>query len=218
MRVVSRIVSLFVLLSLPAVTAADPPAAAVRVLDESVALDAGIRVEGKPVARTRFKDAKGEHVVVVTETDVVETPPKKDDDGGSSKRLFAYHFEATKSGTYALLWQVKDFVLDCPFDLTLSYVPSSLQISDLDRDGIAETRFGYRLSCRSDVSPDTVKLIMHEGKEKYAIRGDSRVAIGEEKGQLVYEGGKSERDASLARAPKAFAEAAQADWDRWAGR
>jgi hypothetical protein len=50
------------------------------------------------------------------------------------------------------------------------------RVEDLDQDGEAETTVIYTLTCRGDVSPAPAKLIMHEGKTKYAIRGESAYA------------------------------------------
>jgi len=50
-------------------------------------------------------------------------------------------------------------------------LPNSTQITDLDNDGITETTIAYKLTCRSDVSPSNMKLIMHENDTKMALRG-----------------------------------------------
>ena len=71
-------------------------------------------------------------------------------------------------------WTLTDFERDCRFDLYAGFLPDGLTITDLDGDGLAESTLLYTLSCRSDVSPARLKLILHEGKAKYAIRGTTR--------------------------------------------
>jgi len=95
---------------------------------------------------------------------------------------------------------VQDHVLDCQFDLTLEVKPASLSITDLDKDGTAETAFAYELSCGSDVSPNDLKVILHEGAQKYALRGRTKVHVGQDdKGKPEYEGGDRQPDPALAR-------------------
>jgi len=62
--------------------------------------------------------------------------------------------------------------------------------------------------CRGDVSPSTQKIIMHEGPRKYAVRGTSRLSIGN--GQ--HDGGSYTSDAALQAAPAAFRQHAAQLW------
>jgi hypothetical protein len=64
-----------------------------------------------------------------------------------------------------------DGVTSCPFDITCEFIKNAIKVTDLDNDGTAETTVQYKLACRSDVSPSNMKLIMHEGADKYALRG-----------------------------------------------
>ncbi len=50
---------------------------------------------------------------------------------------------------------------------------NSFYITDLNNNGKAETSIIYYLSCRSDTSPSTMKFIMKEGRQKFALRGKS---------------------------------------------
>ena len=58
-------------------------------------------------------------------------------------------------------------------------------ITDLDSDGIAESTFLYKLSCRSDISPARLKLIMHKGAAKYAMRGTTKLPSGYGGGEIA---------------------------------
>ena len=85
------------------------------------------------------------------------------------RELYAYHY-IQNSDAIKLLWKLKDFERDCPFDLTIEYLINP-EITDLDNNGIAETWLLYWKGCRSDVSPLDMKLIMHQGKSKFKIHG-----------------------------------------------
>ena len=73
---------------------------------------------------------------------------------------------------------VKDGVTGCELDLTADFLDGSVSVTDEDTDGINELTFAYDLACKGDVSPNTRKLLVLEGKDKHALRGDSRVDLG----------------------------------------
>jgi len=79
-----------------------------------------------------------------------------------------------------------DRVTDCPLDIKADFVPGSFAITDLDKNGIAEVWVAYRLSCRGDISPSDLKIIMHEGIKKYAKRGVGKLSVG---GKTQHDGG-----------------------------
>ncbi len=78
------------------------------------------------------------------------------------------------------MWKISDAEQDSPLDLAVAFIKGSLAITDLDKDGMAETTVQYKLACRSDVSPAQMKLILHEDTVKYALRGTMWVKTGEE--------------------------------------
>lgn len=157
-------------------------------------LPAGVKVEGAPMAVERFTDKTGEHVVIITETTVTD----------GTKALYGYQF-VKKGAAWSQLWKTQDYVKSCELDLVLSYVEGSLAISDLDDDGEKESLFAYTQTCTGDVSPLDLKVLMHEGATKYAVRGKTRVKVGENE----YAGGESKPD-GFDKAPPAFLKAAMA--------
>lgn len=148
------------------------------------------RLTGKLEEAWRWLDANGENLLVVYTTGPLADTPKdglgnsdagylKSDDGeiievGSYQesyvRLQARQY-AKRQGAYVELWRLQDQIEHCPFDLAFTILPKSTAITDLDHDGLTETTLVYTKTCRSDVSPDEMKLIMHEGAAKYALRG-----------------------------------------------
>jgi uncharacterized protein YcfL len=95
----------------------------------------------------------------------------------SSGELFAKQY-AVKKGkdSPVLLWELYDFKNDCDFDLTCNFLGAP-DISDADKNGIMESSIIYTLACRSDASPAEMKIIMHEGKKKYALRGTTALRV-----------------------------------------
>ncbi|MFZ1320692.1 MAG: hypothetical protein WAT71_03975 [Ignavibacteria bacterium] len=133
-----------------------------------------LKDENKIIEAVSWNDKLGENLIVITLTD--ERTIVGDE---RIKEFFVYHY-IIKDTSAEVLWKSYDFIKDCPFDITLEFIDSSLTVTDLDGDDIAETSFMYKLSCRSDVSYDDLKLIMHEGHDKYAIRGEMILKINDE--------------------------------------
>lgn len=149
-------------------------------------LPAEIRYQGKIVNGARWVDRNGENILVMTQTGKFPTRGKKYVEGELicyDAEVYAYNY-VIKAGKVSLLWKVTDFERDCPFDLYAGFLQEALFITDLDSNGVAESTFLYRLSCRSDASPSRLKLIMREGATKYAIRGRTRIEAAEVGGEM----------------------------------
>jgi hypothetical protein len=176
---------------------------------DSIQLPPEVRFKGKLVAGVRWLDNFGENIIILSKFGPF--PSKKGssmpDEEGMDAEVHGYHYLKTK-GKFALLWQTFDFVRGCPFDLDLNFLPTSLIITDLDKNGIAESTYLYKLACRSDVSPAVLKLIMHEGPKKYAIRGETVVTVGPNEKM----GGTKKIDPAFATAPRVFKEFAIKRW------
>jgi hypothetical protein len=167
-------------------------------------LPGGIKYDGKVVTSAKWSDKNGENYIFVTET--AEKTQKGEE---RMKELFGYHF-TVNSGEAKQIWKINDFIKDCPLDITLEYMPKSLSVTDLDKNGIAETTFLYRMSCRGDVSEDDMKLMMHEGDNKYAIRGSMKLKM---EGETY--GGEMKADPSFDKAPKEFLNYAKEQWNKF---
>ena len=162
------------------------------------------KVEGKVVASARFNDSKGRNIILVYESE-----QQSGNDGSASKNLFGYHFISGKESL--LLWKINDYIRQCEVDVTLEYIENSLAITDLDDNGTGESSFLYKLSCKGDVSPDDMKLIMHEGDKKFAIRGTMDLDVtgyGFEKGNMKV-------DDSFNSAPSVFKDYAIKRWNKF---
>ncbi len=177
-----------------------------------------LEYSGKIVASAKWEDKNGVNLIIITETKektkkLSEAEIEKGNyigDELSSKELFGYHY-ILKGNSSEALWKIQDFMKNCDADLTLEYIKKSLSITDLNNNGIAESTFLYRLGCMSDVSPLGYKLIMHEGKDKYAIRGTQKVIY---EGVEPY-GGETNIDKSFDNAPEGFLEYAKKEWKKF---
>ncbi len=137
-----------------------------------------ITYNGKMKESIRFIDKLGEHLVITTETGIFVNEKFKHENEGCDAELFAYHFDI-KGNFYTQTWKVYDFISDCPVDIAAEFVPNTLQVTDLNQNGIAETWMVYKTVCHGDVSPCNMKVIMYEGSQKYAMRGEDKIVLSE---------------------------------------
>ena len=168
---------------------------------------------GTVVAGRRWRDAAGEHTLLLTQTGkrpsrVRAAELAVEDEPAYDAEVYGYHYTHAvgTQGSARLLWRTVDAERGCQFDLYAGHLTEAVSLTDLDEDGVAETLFMYTTSCRSDVSPATRKLIMYEGRQKYAIRGTTKL-----RGQDG--GGEMAVDAAFAQAPPAFREYAVRQWE-----
>lgn len=111
-------------------------------------------------------------------------------------------------GSWQLVRDYKELVEGCQFDPTLWAKRGDWSLSDLDSDGMAEFTMAWRSGCRSDVSPNTHKVLVTEDDKKYVLRGQSRLPAPDDK-----ETGKFKADAAFKGAPAAFLTHAEKVWE-----
>jgi hypothetical protein len=221
-------------------TAAAPkPAAWTGRVDSLTAaqLPALPKLPGQLLQARRWTDANGENLLVVYRTAPAAERKTQYTDEEYYVELFARQYVRQPGGQYQEQWRLQDAVRNCPFDMWLGPLPGSTRVTDLDADGQTETTLVYKLTCRSDVSPSSLKLIMHEGKAKYALRGYtvvpvdslplaqhvpanaccldtiSRAELNSAEGYLLSDG-RYENEKDFRRAPRAFLGFARAQWRR----
>ncbi len=157
----------------------------------------------------RWIDDSGEHCVIICETGIYKSNDRTDEEmEGNSSDLYAYKF-SKKDGKILQDWKIQDFVRDCPFDITATFVDKTLQVTDLDNNGKAEVWVMYKVTCRSDVSPCDMKIIMYEDQTKHAMRGQNKVPAGD----TTFFGGEYKFDEAFNAAPKKFREFALKLWN-----
>lgn len=175
----------------------------VKILDfDKNSIPSGCDYKGNVIEGARWTDRNGENILIISQTmPVVINEDKRE------QYIYAYNY--TKSDDkYNSLWSIIDHV-ESYCDLHADYIPPTLEIKDIDGDGIAESIFIYKLDSRCDVSPVDVKLMMHSGSTKLVIRGNTRVDIGN--GQLV--GGEKHIDPAFDTAPASLKKYASEKWD-----
>lgn len=201
-------------------------------------LPASIKFKGVFHEGFSWSDKLGENILFTSLVPVYTSDAKRSDDGEAerSAELYAFHF-IKKDTAWKLLWKLTDAEKDCLFDVTCSFLDQSTTITDLDHNGIAETKIQYKLACRSDVSPAYMKLVMHEDSTKYILRGSMWIKASDtdqffvtekdadleklpkkndEYEQLLQTFGRYETEREFSTAPPAFLEYARKQWMQFA--
>lgn len=127
----------------------------------------------------KWNDIEGSHIVFTCETG--EFLSKNNNEYGDQRdaELFCYH-HIKKNSNYSQIWKIYDYSKNCEVDIITNFHKNSLEITDLNKNGIAEIWTMYNIACKGDVSPSILKLIMYEGNKKYKLEGTSRVELSEE--------------------------------------
>lgn len=157
------------------VTTAAASAVSVRTLTVGQVPDPGLLPPGQLLEARQWQDRNGENLLLLTRRGPFEEKTTEYTDEEAGVELFARQYVRQASGRWQELWHMQDAIRNCPFDMWLGPLPGSTSVTDLNGDGETETTLVYQLTCRSDVSPSDLKLILHAGRKKYALRGQTVV-------------------------------------------
>lgn len=155
----------------------------------------------------RWKDKRGENIVILTQIGVYWSDVY---DATRGAKLFAYHFIKTSDSTLKEIWKISEVIDDCAFDVRCNFFNNSLTVTDLDNDGLAEVGFAFAKGCKLGTGPDEKKLVFYEGKDLYLIKGTTTVIKGTQK-----LGGDKEVERKFEEAPDAFLEFANKQWNKF---
>lgn len=172
-------------------------------------LPRNIKYLGKPAQALRYQDQTGSYLVLLTKTGV---QTQKAEDDTNQAHLYAYSYKLQGATTPEEVWQLHDMVTDCPVDVIANFVSGAFKVTDLDNNGTGEVWVVYRTTCRGDVSPANLKIIMHEGTKKYAIRGTGILRTGE---PLQPGDGKYSSDEAFEKGPAVIKQYGQQLWKKY---
>lgn len=156
-----------------------------------------IKYNGKIKNAISWNDKMGKNIVLTCETGEYEN--KNSENEGRNAEIFAYHYIISEN-LITQNWKIYDYIKDCPVDIEANFIKNTLNITDLNNDGIGEIWIMYKTVCHGDVSPCNMKIIMYQGKQKFAMRGENKVKIS--KNESI--GGNYTFDKAFNEAPKSF--------------
>lgn len=125
-----------------------------------------------------FTDKNGEHALLLTRE---ETPSRLEPGSSRLERQFLKAELFVRDGNSAKsVWKIQE-ENDCPtLDSEAVFFTKFVSVTDLDGNGEIEVIVPYRVMCAGDVSPKSIKVILRQGKQKLALRGNSRIVVGGE--------------------------------------
>lgn len=191
----------------PTLVHLSPSPVKVTILEKSK-LPSGIKYPGKLQNALRWSDKSGDNILVTAETGNYRNPKFKHENDGADAELYAGHYMVGDS--LQLTWKVYDFINDCNVDLEATFIKNTLQVTDLNNDGVGEVWLMYKTVCQGDVSPLTMKIIMYEGNQKFAMRGHNKVKVSASE----YIGGDYKFDEAFSAGPVAFRDFALKLWNK----
>ncbi|MBN2663655.1 MAG: hypothetical protein JXR68_08385 [Bacteroidales bacterium] len=155
----------------------------------------------------KWQDKAGINYLVISEK--TTTRSQQADMDIKSYEIHGYHF-VEKDGEFELIREIKDFQSDCDLILDCGLCENSLELTDINNDNYGEISFLYFLYCAMDASPSTLKLMLLENGEKYAIRGETYVNMGPQ----TY-GGETNVGSEFNNAPAGFKDYAIEKWTKF---
>ena len=135
----------------------------------------GVMLPSDLIKAIRFNDAGGDQLLLFTKLSMIS---KKQPNQRRIERyeLNVVDLRKTANG-WVKKWTINDFV-DCPnLDSEANFFLENISVTDVNNDGFAEVSVPYGLFCGGGVDPRTIKVIMRTKNEKYALRGESKIAI-----------------------------------------
>jgi hypothetical protein len=127
-----------------------------------------IKVKGKVVDAVQWTDSLGVNLIVTAQTGDF----KSKIEGLLSQDLYADHY-VLRNDSAIHLWHVYDYYHDCAVDINAKFLKKTFNVTDLNNNGKAEVWLTYIVGCTGTDVLD-MKVIMHEGKTMYAMRGHNK--------------------------------------------
>jgi hypothetical protein len=158
--------ALFLLLT-PLALWAYPPAIA---NPNSIPVSIQERITGTVITSHSFHDRLGNHFLILSRTTSKTTSDE------AVIELLAQQF-ILSGKEYRREWVIRDYQSCQGLDIEASFLTNLTSFTDLDSNQIIESTIAYQLLCAGDIQPKTVKAIMRQGIDKYAIRGKSLIQI-----------------------------------------
>jgi hypothetical protein len=197
-------------LVLPTSALAAPPVTPLPFDAARLPLEVGAKGKGskaKLLTGLHWRDGRGENWLLFSRRQLRTRKGTATTDPEHAAYLYA-RLITRRGKAVRLVREVKDRAERCEFDLTAAFLPRSFGVTDLDRDGVGEVTFAYKLGCRSDVSPITLKLLVLEEGAKYILRGSTSVRVSATERM----GGRHRVDRAFKRAPRPFLKHARRVW------
>lgn len=197
-------------------------------------LPAGVNFKGNFLCCVKWTDKLGLNYLITSETNIVKSKTAIEaiktskiehitDRGdridtiydnirteSKDKDIWAVHYIYDKDSA-KVLWEIHDYQHECYGGIRMLFLQKPV-ITDLNNNDTCQTWIIYKLCCSSDVSPMDIKLIMHIGHKKYAVRGRAQLKLN---GRIGSEEGTKTFDYDFKKLPKPMIDYANKLWAKY---
>ncbi|MGX1020228.1 hypothetical protein AB7M33_002904 [Pseudomonas sp. Y3 TE3536] len=163
-----------------------------------------------PIKSVHFRDRDGEGLLVLSRTDGQATDAENQQEVDKVVLKATLYGRTAESDAFKARWQIEQETT-CPgLDLDVDFYSDVSDVSDLNKDGIAELTVASHAFCGGGIDPHDIAIEMRESQAIYTITGQSLITpAGEEP-----IGGEREDSASLKSAPQVLREHMDAVWQQ----
>ncbi|WP_322366842.1 M949_RS01915 family surface polysaccharide biosynthesis protein [Pseudomonas sp. Teo4] len=163
-----------------------------------------------PIKSVHFRDRDGEGLLVLSRVDGQATDPETEQEVDKVQLKATLYGRAAEKEAFKPRWQIEQET-SCPgLDLDVDFYTDVSDVSDLNKDGIAEVTVASHAFCGGGIDPHDIAIELREGQASYTITGQSLITpAGEEP-----IGGEREDSASLKNAPQVLREHMDAVWQQ----
>ncbi len=126
-------------------------------------------LEGDTVS---WRDEQGQHLLFMWQSDLIT----HEDEGTSSQSISVTHW-LKEGNTLTEFWTYQDSITDCPVDVEVKFIAEP-RFPDIDNDGYNEIYFIVQKSCKGDISPAIVQVIMIDhNRVRYFMEADQKLVF-----------------------------------------
>lgn len=163
-----------------------------------------------PIKSVHFRDREGEGLLVLSRVDGQATDAQSEQEVDRVVLKATLYGRKGEADRFTPRWQI-DQETTCPgLDLDVDFYSDVSDVSDLDKDGVAEVTVASHAFCGGGIDPHDIAIEMRQGQAIYSITGQSSITpAGEEP-----IGGEREDSASLKAAPQVLREHMDAVWQQ----
>ncbi|MFT2187566.1 M949_RS01915 family surface polysaccharide biosynthesis protein [Pseudomonas putida] len=163
-----------------------------------------------PIKSVHFRDVDGEGLLVLSRSDGQASDLESEQEVDRVVLKATLYGRTAENDTFKARWQIEQETT-CPgLDLDVDFYNDVSDVSDLNKNGVAEVTVASHAFCGGGIDPHDIALEMREGQAIYTITGQSLITpAGEEP-----VGGEREDSASLKAAPQVLRDHMDAVWQQ----
>ncbi|WP_460418336.1 M949_RS01915 family surface polysaccharide biosynthesis protein [Pseudomonas sp. microsymbiont 2] len=163
-----------------------------------------------PIKSVHFHDREGEGLLVLSRVDGQATDPDTEEEVDKVVLKATLYGRASSGEVFRPRWQNEQETTCAGLDLDVDFYTDVSDVSDLNKDGIAEVTVASHSFCGGGIDPHDIAIEMREGQAVYTITGQSLITP---PGEDPF-GGEREDSASLKNAPQVLRAHMDAVWQQ----